>query len=81
MSGEMHSCGCVGPQNGQPLCPCMMRGIQQRDGRWVEPERDLGPVKPELGKLPITHGCICPPGAELTCQGAMCPRRAPTFAT
>lgn len=21
------------------------------------------------------HGCICPAGAEATCQGALCPRR------
>jgi hypothetical protein len=24
------------------------------------------------------HGCVCPVGAEKTCQGAGCPRRAPT---
>lgn len=41
---EAHACGCVGPQNGQPRCPCMMRGVIQRNGRWIEPERDLGPV-------------------------------------
>ncbi len=37
-------CGCIGPQNGEPLCPCRMRGVFQRDGRWIMPERDLGPV-------------------------------------
>lgn len=39
-------CFCTGPLPGQPECPCMMRskGIFQRDGRWVQPERDLGPV-------------------------------------
>lgn len=42
---EGHSCGCVGPQNGEPKCPCLMRGIIKRDGRWIEPERDLGPVR------------------------------------
>lgn len=26
---------------------------------------------------PIPHGCICPPGSELTCKGEQCPRRAP----
>lgn len=41
-----HSCGCVGPQRGEPYCPCRMRGVIQRDGRWIEPERDLGPVRP-----------------------------------
>ena len=40
------ACFCVGPQPGFPRCPCMMRGLVQRDGRWVEPERDLGPVAP-----------------------------------
>jgi hypothetical protein len=37
-------CGCVGPQNGEPLCPCQMRGIIVRDGRYIRPEQDLGPV-------------------------------------
>ena len=30
--------------------------------------RPLAPVQ--------SHGCICPPGSEKTCQGLMCPRRA-----
>ena len=38
------ACACVGPQNGQPLCPCAMRGVIVRDGRYIVPERDLGPV-------------------------------------
>lgn len=44
---QAQSCGCVGPQNGEPLCPCAMRarGIVARNGRWIEPERDLGPVE------------------------------------
>lgn len=43
---QARSCGCIGPQNGEPLCPCMMRakGVYRRDGRWIEPERDLGPA-------------------------------------
>lgn len=44
MKIEDWACNCIGPQNGQPRCPCMMRGVIQRNGRWVEPERDLGPV-------------------------------------
>lgn len=39
-----HSCGCVGPRDGQPLCPCRMRGVIERDGRYIMPEQDLGPV-------------------------------------
>jgi hypothetical protein len=37
-------CNCVGPQPGMPRCPCQMRGLIQRDGRWIQPEVDLGPV-------------------------------------
>lgn len=41
------ACFCIGPMNGEPLCPCMMRArnIQKKNGRWVEPEKDLGPVE------------------------------------
>ena len=38
------ACACVGPQNGRPLCPCAMRGVIVRDGRYIVPERDLGPA-------------------------------------
>tara|TARA_R110000822_G_scaffold3929_3_gene16712 strand:+ start:917 stop:1111 length:195 start_codon:yes stop_codon:yes gene_type:complete len=38
------SCNCIGPQPGFPRCPCLMRGVEQRDGRWVAPEKDLGPI-------------------------------------
>lgn len=37
------ACFCVGPQNGEPLCPCQMRGLVKKDGRWVRPEQDFGP--------------------------------------
>lgn len=37
------ACCCMGPQYGQPLCPCQMQGVKQRDGRYVL-ETDLGPV-------------------------------------
>lgn len=29
----------------------------------------------------VAQGCICPPTAERTCQGALCPRRAIGSAT
>ena len=38
------ACFCIGPQNGEPLCPCRMRGVIIRDGRYILPEKDLGPV-------------------------------------
>lgn len=40
-----HPCACMGPQNGEPLCPCAMRGVIVRDGRYIVPERDIGPVR------------------------------------
>lgn len=42
----LNSCNCIGRQRNEPMCPCQMRamGIYQRDGRWIRPELDLGPV-------------------------------------
>lgn len=36
-------CNCVGPQDGQPACPCAMRNVQILNGRYVIVQ-DLGPV-------------------------------------
>lgn len=43
------SCHCVGPRDGEPVCPCRMRalGVTRRDGRWIVPEQDLGGVGDE----------------------------------
>lgn len=41
------ACLCIGPQNGEPLCPCKMRGVVVKKGRYVIPEQDLGPAKDE----------------------------------
>jgi len=38
------ACNCIGPQNGQPACPCAMRDVEVVDGRWVRVQ-DLGPVR------------------------------------
>lgn len=38
-----HACNCIGPQNGQPLCPCAMRGVRVVNGRYVK-VTDLGPA-------------------------------------
>lgn len=46
-----NACFCIGPQNGEPLCPCRMRGVIVRDGRYILPERDLGPVVKSGEKL------------------------------
>lgn len=71
------ACFCVGPQNGEPMCPCMMRNVERRDGRYVKPEIDLGPITPTVGKIEIGPiGCICPPTSEKTCQRPDCPRKS-----
>ncbi len=41
----LNPCNCVGPQSGQPRCPCVMREVQVVDGRYVLPAQDLGPVE------------------------------------
>ena len=40
----LNACNCIGPQNGEPRCPCAMRGVQVVDGRYVLPAQDLGPA-------------------------------------
>lgn len=30
---------------------------------------------PAAGPFPEVRGCICPPGANLTCEAPLCPRR------
>lgn len=42
---ELRQCFCVGPQNGEPLCPCKMTQVEIRDGRYIQREVDLGPVR------------------------------------
>lgn len=41
-STMMMPCNCIGPQPGFPRCPCQMRGVVKRDGRWIQLEQDLG---------------------------------------
>jgi hypothetical protein len=47
-TSTVQACNCIGPQNGQPLCPCAMRNVEMREGRWVRREADLGPVMSPL---------------------------------
>ena len=51
---EMRPCFCVGPQNGDPVCPCMMRHVKLRNGRMIL-ERDLGPAPSAAPKAPKTE--------------------------
>ena len=50
---EPRACFCVGPQGGDPVCPCHMRSLHVEHGRYVETiyhgryveTIDHGPVK------------------------------------
>lgn len=42
-SAGMRACNCIGPQNGEPACPCAMRSVRVVDGRYVR-ITDLGPA-------------------------------------
>lgn len=42
-SKPMRACNCIGPQRGEPVCPCRMRRVKIQDGRYVE-ITDLGPA-------------------------------------
>lgn len=42
-SDATHACNCIGPRGGQPLCPCQMKGVTIREGRYVK-IIDLGPA-------------------------------------
>lgn len=64
-------CCCMGPQRGEPLCPCQMRAARQHF-------HILDPLPPpSFPALP--RGCVCPAGAEATCQGFACPRKPLTI--
>lgn len=36
-------CGCIGPQNGEPVCPCAMKNVRVEGGRFIQ-RIDLGPA-------------------------------------
>lgn len=46
-AGTLQPCNCIGPQRGEPRCPCGMRNVIKRDGRWIQQEVDLGPAPPD----------------------------------
>lgn len=45
----VHSCNCIGPQDGQPVCPCQMRFVSVVNGRYVK-TTDLGPAPKPVGQ-------------------------------
>lgn len=63
LSGTL--CGCIGPQDGQPVCPCQMRHVSIINGRYVRTQ-DLGPAP--NGGLP--DWATRSPLADLAREGA-----------
>ncbi len=61
----MSMCACLGPQRGEPFCPCRMRAMRE----WQDQH------KPYPQNTLVSQGCVCPPGAEATCRGPLCPRQ------
>lgn len=53
---ETWSCNCVGPRNGEPVCPCQMRNVKIIDGRYVQ-VNDLGPV-PSIDAVEIAKEAL-----------------------
>jgi len=48
----------MGPQNGEPFCPCMMNqlGIFKRGEKWIEPEKVVGVVNdPKAIPMPFAQ--------------------------
>lgn len=45
-------------------------------------QRQMPPCQqPGFYQPPLPRGCVCPPGAEQTCQGWQCPRKPLSTAT
>ena len=51
------ACNCIGPQNGDPGCPCQMRNVSVKDGRYVK-TTDLGPQRWEPPIVPLIDQII-----------------------
>ena len=64
-----HACNCIGPQNGEPLCPCQMRSVEIVNGRYVRTD-DLGPVSER--KSILKNCSVCSKylaASDLFCSG------------
>lgn len=60
----MNICACIGPQNGEPLCPCRMSTVRVVNGRYVE-TIDHGPVRPHHPMPRMTGGITHAPDSPL----------------
>jgi len=62
------ACCCIGPQNGEPVCPCKMKDLRIIDGRYVQ-VIDYGPAQADERCL---HDLMYDPNNSL-CRSLSCP--------
>jgi hypothetical protein len=66
---------CCASEECQVLGCKRLRDIKERVAPTMWPP--LPQIPYPVAQPPIApHGCVCPVGAESTCRGPMCPRRA-----
>lgn len=69
----MSICACMGPQNGEPLCPCAMRAVKGytsfnyvAPGPWAPaPSEEVAALKEENDRLRAIISRIQTPTAEM----------------
>lgn len=44
---RVHSCNCIGPQNGDNYCPCMMRSKAQEKQKWLDDLKQVYDLVPK----------------------------------
>lgn len=45
------ACGCMGPRNGEPVCPCAMKWVEKVDGQWYQ----ITDCRHPAGIVPLTR--------------------------
>ena len=52
------ACACMGPRNGDPVCPCRMGWVERVNGRWwkITEHRSPNGVTHSAALMEETHG-------------------------
>jgi len=64
----MSACNCMGPQLGQPVCPCEMDYVKVVGGRYIY-QKDLGPAPIRSGVQSILDPTTMTPVKIFTVSG------------
>jgi hypothetical protein len=61
-TGTVNGCFCVGPQEGEPLCPCRMReekrDLKASESEWKRRYEELLERNKEIGLYENASGCL-----------------------